>query len=327
MIRRLVWLAVRRLAASLPCIAIIFVVLFFMLELAPGDAVDALLAQMGTSDDRLAATLRDQYGLGNSQSVRLLAYIVRLVHFDLGMSVQYGQPVVDVILSRLPTTLVLMSSALLIAFSMGSVVGIVAARRVNRWPDILISTLGLVFYATPSFWVGLMGILLFSVKLGLLPSGGFKDVSADHTGLGAVVDIALHLILPVMTLALIYFAIYLRIMRASMLEVMSLDFIRTARAKGVRETGVLVRHALRNALLPLVTVLGLQVGGMLGGAVVIEGIFSLPGLGGLALDSVVGRDLNMLLGIVVMSSILVVIVNFVVDLLYARLDPRILADH
>ena len=131
---------------------------------------------------------------------------------------------------------------------------------------------------------------------------------------------------PVTTLALIYFAIYLRIMRASMLEVMTLDFIRTARAKGARETRVLVRHALRNALLPLVTVLGLQVGAMLGGAVVIEGIFSLPGIGRLALDAVVGRDLNMLLGIVVMSSMLVVIVNFVVDLLYARLDPRILAD-
>jgi len=324
-ILRLFWLALRRLAASLPCLAIIFVTLFFLLQLAPGDAVDAMLSQMGTSDDRLAAALRDQYGLAGPQSARLLAYMGRLAHFDLGQSVQYGKPVLDVILSRVPATLALMTSALLLAFILGSAVGIVAARRVNRWPDTLISTLGLVFYATPSFWFGLMGILLFSVKLGWLPSGGLTDVSANRDGFAFLADVAVHLVLPVTTLALIYFAIYLRIMRASMLEVMTLDFIRTARAKGVRETGVLVRHALRNALLPLVTVLGLQAGAMLGGAVVVEGIFTLPGIGSLALDAVLGRDLNMLLGIVLMSSVLVILVNFVVDLAYARLDPRILA--
>jgi peptide/nickel transport system permease protein len=161
------------------------------------------------------------------------------------------------------------------------------------------------------------------VKLQWLPAGGLTDLAADYTGMRYILDAAVHLILPMATLALIYLAIYLRIMRASMLEVLSLDFVRTARAKGARESAVLVRHALRNALLPLVTIIGLQAGSMLGGAVVVESVFSLPGLGRLAYEAVVSRDLNLLLGIVFMSSILVIIVNFVVDMLYAWLDPRI----
>lgn len=316
-------LILQRLAASIPCLLLILIVLFLMLRLAPGDAVDALLSQMGSGDGAIESMLREQYGLGGSTTVQLLDYLARLVRLDLGMSVQYAQPVLDVILSRLPVTLLLMSAALLLAFLAGSTVGIVAARRAGQWPDTLISTLGLVFYATPSFWFGLMGILLFSVKLSLLPSGGLSDLAAGHTGWRLAVDIAWHLVLPVLTLALIYLAVYLRVMRASMLEVLTLDFVRTARAKGAAERRVLVRHVLRNALLPLVTILGLQAGSMLGGAVVVESVFSLPGLGRLALDAVTGRDLNMLLGIVLMSSVLVIAINFLVDLLYARLDPRI----
>lgn len=320
---RLLRLVLQRLAASLPCLVIIVLALFFLLQLAPGDAVDALIAQMGSGDDAMGSMLRDQYGLGGSTTGRLLAYMTRLLSLDLGMSVQYGQPVLQVILSRLPVTVLLMTSALLIAFGAGSAVGVVAARRANRWPDTLISTLGLVFYAMPSFWFGLMGILVLSVWLGWLPSGGFTDLAAAHAGVRHVLDIAVHLLMPTITLALIYFAIYLRVMRASMLEVMTLDFVRTARAKGLRESTVLVRHVLRNALLPLVTILGLQAGSMLGGSVVVESVFSLPGLGRLALDAVLARDLNMLLGIVLMSSVLVIAINFIVDLVYARLDPRI----
>jgi peptide/nickel transport system permease protein len=320
---RLVRLALNRLAASLPGLAIIVIGLFLVLELAPGDSVDALMSQMGSSDDALAKTLREYYGLDRTVTVRMVAYLWRLVHLDLGTSVQFGMPVANLIFQRMPVTLALMSCALLIAFALGSAIGILAARRVNGWPDTLISTLGLIFYATPSFWFGLMGILLFAVKLQWLPAGGLTDLSANHSGIRFILDAAVHLILPVATLALIYLAIYLRIMRASMLEVLTLDFVRTARAKGVRESAVLIRHALRNALPPLVTIIGLQVGSMLGGAVVVESVFSLPGLGRLAYEAVVSRDLNLLLGIVFMSSILVIIVNFVVDMLYAWLDPRI----
>jgi len=323
---RILRLALYRLAVSLPCMLIILLGLFLLLQLAPGDAVDALMGQMGSSDTALAETLRQQYGLGGGVATRLAVYLLNVLRLDLGFSVAYNQPVLTVILQRLPVTLLLMISALSFAFAAGMVVGLLAARRVNRWPDTLISMLALIFYATPSFWIGLMGILVFAVKLNWLPSGGINDLSADYSGVRLVLDTAVHLILPTMTLALIYFAIYVRITRASMLEVMTLDFIRTARAKGLKEGAVLVRHALRNALLPMVTILGLQAGGMLGGAVVVESVFTLPGLGRLAHEAVIQRDLNMLLGIVFMSSLLVIAINFIVDLVYARIDPRIEAN-
>ena len=320
---RLLRLAGRRLATSLPCLAIILLGLFLLLQLAPGDAVDALMGQMGSGDTALAERLRHAYGLEGSVAARLAIYFWHLVRFDLGTSVALDQPVAGVIFSRLPVTLLLMMTALSFAFAAGTAIGILAARRVNRWPDTLISTLGLVFYAAPSFWFGLMGILVFSVRLNWLPSGGLYDLGAAYSGWRYMLDVAVHLVLPATTLALIYLAIYLRIMRASMLEVMTLDFVRTARAKGLRESAVLLRHALRNALLPMVTIMGLQAGAMLGGSVVVESVFSLPGLGSLAYEAVVHRDLNMLMGIVFMSALLVIAVNFIVDMLYARLDPRI----
>ncbi|GIX11333.1 ABC transporter permease [Elioraea sp.] len=317
--------AARRLAASLPTLLILLAGLFVLLQFAPGDTVDALMAQAGGGDAVMAAELRRFYGLDLSVPERLAAYLWRLVRLDLGFSAIYNKPVATVILERLTPTLLLMASSLSLAFAAGMVLGVLAARRVNGWPDTVISTLGLIFYATPSFWFGLMGIVVFAVKLAWLPPGGYGTVGAGYAGLRHVLDIAWHLILPTVTLALIFLAIYLRIMRAAMLEVLNLDFVRAARAKGLSETRVLVRHVLRNALLPMVTLIGLQAGTMLGGSVVVESVFSLPGLGRLAYESVVQRDLNTLLGIVFVSAILVIAVNFVVDLLYAKLDPRITA--
>jgi peptide/nickel transport system permease protein len=316
-------LALRRLAASLPTLLLILIGLFLLLQFAPGDTVDALMAQMGGGDPALADELRRHYGLDVSALVQLGRYLLRLVQLDLGQSAIYGKPVAAVIAERLPVTLLLMGCSLSLAFAGGTALGIVAARRLDRWPDTLISTLGLIFYATPSFWFGLMGIVLFAITLGWLPAGGFEEVGAGLTGLRRILDIAHHLVLPTVTLALIFLATYLRIMRASMLEVMSLDFVRTARAKGLAETGVVIRHALRNAMLPMVTLIGLQAGTMLGGSVVVESVFALPGLGRLAYESVVQRDLNTLLGIVFVSALLVIVVNFLVDLIYGRLDPRI----
>lgn len=320
---RIVSLAAKRLAASLPTLLLILVGIFCLLQFAPGDTVDAMLAQMGGGDAAIAADLRRFYGLDLSVAEQLTRYLWRLVRLDLGFSAIYGKPVATVILERLPATLSLMGASLSFAFAAGMALGVIAARRVNRWPDTLISTLGLIFYATPSFWFGLMAIVLFSVHLQWLPAGGFGDVAMGYTGARRVLDIAWHLVLPTLTLGLIFLAIYLRIMRASMLEVLSLDFVRTARAKGLRETRIITRHVLRNALLPMVTLIGLQAGTMLGGAVVVESVFSLPGLGRLAYESVVQRDLNTLLGIVFVSALLVIAVNFLVDMLYARLDPRI----
>lgn len=323
---RILSLALRRLAASLPTLLLILVGLFLLLQLAPGDTVDALMAQMGGGDPAQMAQLRSFYGLDAPVLVQLARYLWRLVRLDLGFSAIYGKPVSSVILERLPVTLLLMGISLCFAFAAGMALGVIAARRANKWPDALISTLGLIFYATPSFWFGMMGIVVFAIKLSWLPSGGFEEIGTGATGLARVADIAWHLVLPVSTLALIFLATYLRIMRASMLEVLSLDFVRTARAKGLSQTGVLLRHVLRNALLPGLTLIGLQAGTMLGGSVVVESVFNLPGLGRLAYESVVQRDLNTLLGIVFVSALLVITINFVVDLLYAKLDPRIVAD-
>ncbi len=323
---RIFALAGRRLLSSIPTLLIILAALFLLLQLAPGDTVDALVAQMGGGDAAMIEQLRTYYGLDLPVLTRLLNYFWHLIRFDLGFSAIYGKPVATVILERLPVTLLLMASALSFAFAAGIGFGVLAARRANGWPDTLISTLGLLFYATPSFWLGLMAIVVFAVKLEWLPAGGYTNIAAGHTGLRYTVDVAQHLILPTVTLGLIFLAIYLRIMRASMLEVLTLDFVRTARAKGLSETAVIVRHVLRNAMLPMVTLIGLQAGTMLGGSVVVESVFALPGLGRLAYESVVQRDLNTLLGIVFVSALLVISINFLVDLIYARLDPRIMAN-
>ena len=319
---RVLALAGRRLLASLPTLLIILAGLFLLLQLAPGDTVDALMAQMGGGDPAMMAQLRSFYGLDATVPVQLGRYLLRLLRLDLGYSAIY-KPVAAVIAERLPATLLLMTSSLGFAFAGGVALGVLAARRINRWPDTLISTVGLIFYATPSFWLGLMGIVVFAVHLGWLPPGGLEEVGAGYVGARRALDVALHLLLPTATLSLIFLATYLRIMRAAMLEVMDQDFIRTARAKGLSETAVVVRHALRNAMLPMVTLLGLQVGSLLGGSVVVESVFALPGLGRLAYEAVVQRDLNTLLGIVFVSALLVIAANFAVDVLYARLDPRI----
>jgi peptide/nickel transport system permease protein len=323
---RILRLAGWRLAASIPTLFLILVGIFLLLQFAPGDTVDAMMAQMGGGDAATARELRKFYGLDLSIPVQLGQYLWRLIRLDLGFSSIYGKPVAAVLLERLPPTILLMTASLSFAFFFGLLFGVVAARGVNKWPDTLISIAGLIFYATPSFWFGLMAIVVFSIYLQWLPAGGFEDIGAVQTGIWRTLDIARHLVLPTTTLGLIFLAIYLRIMRASMLEVLNLDYVRTARAKGLDETRIVTRHVLRNALLPMVTLIGLQAGTMLGGSVVVESVFSLPGLGRLAYESVVQRDLNTLLGIVFVSALLVILVNFVVDLIYARLDPRIVAE-
>ena len=226
-------------------------------------------------------------------------------------------------LERLWVTLTLMAASLFFAFTFGVALGAIAARRAYSTTDNVISTLGLVFYATPSFFLSLMMIVVFSVKLGWLPVGGIKSIAAFYTGWDHVVDVATHLIMPTAALSLIYLAFYLRLMRASVLEVAELDYVRMARAKGAGERRLMLHHIMRNALLPVVTLLGLQFSTLLGGSVVVETIFSLPGLGSLAYQSVIQRDMNTLLGIIFLSSLIVIVVNFLTDLLYARLDSRI----
>ncbi|ARE39003.1 Oligopeptide transport system permease protein OppB [Rhodovulum sp. P5] len=315
--------AVRRLLQAVPVVLLIMVGTFLLLKLAPGDTVDALVGDMGGADAAYIEQLRTEYGLDQPVWVQLWRYMSKIVQFDFGWSFVYEQPVSAILWERLGTTLMLMGTSLSLAFSIGVALGAIAARRAYSLTDNVISTLGLIFYATPSFFLSLMMILLFSVKLGWLPVGGLKTIAAFYTGWDHVWDVALHLIMPTAALSLIYLSFYLRLMRASVLEVAELDFVRTARAKGAGEGRLMVHHIMRNALLPVVTLLGLQFSTVLGGSVVVETIFALPGLGQLAYQSVIQRDMNMLMGIIFLCAIIVVVVNFLTDLLYARLDSRI----
>ena len=315
--------AFRRLLQAIPVILIIMVGTFLLLQLAPGDTVDALVGDMGGADPQLIARLRAEYGLDQPVYVQLWIYMTKLAVFDFGWSFVHEQPVATVLSHRLGNTLLLMLASLFFAISIGTVLGAVAGRKAYSLSDNIISTLGLIFYATPSFFLALMMIVLFSVKLGWLPVGGIQTIPSFYTGWDYVWDVVRHLIMPTASLSLIYLALYMRLMRTSVLEVAELDYVRTARAKGAGEARLMFHHITRNALLPVVTLLGVQFSTILGGSVVVETVFALPGLGQLAYQAVIQRDMNMLMGIIFLSSIVVVVVNFLIDLLYARLDSRI----
>ncbi|HMN83182.1 MAG TPA: ABC transporter permease [Burkholderiaceae bacterium] len=296
---------------------------FGLLHLAPGDAVDVLAGETGAGDADYLAELRRNYGLDRPLWVQLSRYVWNVAQFDFGFAFHYHAPVVQVILERLPATLLLMITSLTVALVGGVVLGVIAARKAgSRW-DALISVVSLIGYATPLFWLGLMLIVLFSVKLDLLPSSGFQTIGGPDEFPERQLDIARHLVLPACSLTLFYMATYIRLMRAQMLEVANLEFVRTARAKGVSENRIAFRHVLRNAVLPVLSLFGVQIGSVLGGAVVVEVVFGWPGLGQLAFDAIAQRDTNLLMGILFFCSILVVAVNLVVDLLYSRIDPRI----
>jgi peptide/nickel transport system permease protein len=314
----------RRLLNSIPVLAIVIVGAFLLLEAAPGDAVDAYLAG-GGGDAGLVKQMREQWGLDRSFAARFGAYLAALARFDLGFSVAFSRPVLDVVLERLGNTLLLMSAAISLSFSLGTALGILAGARPGSWRDRLLSAAALGLYAMPSFWLGLMLLVGFAVKLAWFPLGGIATIGGDRTGLAHVFDVARHLVLPTLALGLVYMALYLRMMRSGMVEAWRSDYVRTARAKGLPRRRLVLRHVARNALLPVVTMLGLQAGAMLGGSVVVESVFAVPGLGRLAHEAVTQRDVPLLLGILLVSTIMVIIANLLVDLLYARLDPRVAA--
>jgi peptide/nickel transport system permease protein len=315
--------ALRRLLQAVPTVLVIVALNFLLLKLAPGDAADVLAGEAGSATPEFMAQLREKFGLDQPVGVQLLLYMKQIVTFDLGYSFRHSMPVADLILSRLGPTLLLMVTVFGLAVGAGALLGSLAARNLNRWQDNMISMLTVLAYATPVFWAGLMLIVLFSIKLGWFPTSGMQQVAAFHEGAAKVRDIAHHLVLPALTLTMFYMALYTRLMRASVLEQSSMDYVVTARAKGLTERQIARRHVFRNALLPVVTMAGVQAGAMLGGAVVVETVFAWPGLGLLAYESLFARDLNLLLGIFFVSTCLVVIVNLIVDLAYSFLDPRI----
>ncbi len=313
----------RRAISGIPVLLIVIVLTFLLLESASGDAVDAYLLSIGGGDATVAQTLRQSYGLDQSVLARLWLYFSSLARFDLGWSVAFGRPVLDLILERLPNTLLLMGSATALSFGLGSALGIVAGAKPESIRDRTLSTVSLILYAIPSFWLGLVLSIIFAVQLRWLPTSGIETIASGKQGLARAADIARHLVLPVGALALIYMALFLRVMRTGMAEAWRLDFVLFARSKGLSRSRIVLRHVARNALLPLVTMLGLQSAAMIGGSVVIESIFAIPGFGRLAQEAVSGRDAPLLMGIIVVSAVLVICVNLIIDLVYAALDPRV----
>ena len=320
---RAVRLLRRRLLTAIPVLLIVAAGAFLLLEAAPGDAADAYLLSIGGGDPAFVAALREQWGLDGSLSSRLWLYLSALARLDLGWSLAFARPVAALIAERLPATLWLMGAATALSFLLGSALGIVAGARPGSLADRLLSTGSLALYAMPSFWLGLVLIVVFSVKLRWFPTAGIETVASGKEGLARALDIARHLALPVASLALIYLALFLRMMRAGMAEAWRQDYALAARARGLGRRRIAVFHVARNALLPLVTMLGLQAASMLGGSVVIESVFAIPGFGRLAQEAVAARDAPLLAGIILVSAVMVVAVNLAVDLAYAALDPRV----
>jgi peptide/nickel transport system permease protein len=320
---RLLRYILMRLLQAVPVVLGVVVLNFSLLQLAPGDAATVLAGESGGATPEYVQQLRVRFGLDQPMLVQLGLYLKNILLLDLGFSFRNNEPVLGLILDRLWPTLLLMGATLLVSVGGGVILGLLAALWVRTWRDHLISVVAVVAYATPLFWVGLMLILVFSIRLDWFPTSGMEDVVAFNEGFARVLDIAHHLVLPTITLSLFYLALYTRLMRATVLDQRGAEYATTARAKGLTERTITLRHVLRNALLPIVTMAGVQVGALLGGSVVVETVFAWPGLGQLAFQSLFARDFNLLLGIFFMSACVVVLVNLVVDVIYVLLDPRI----
>lgn len=310
----------RRLGQSLILLLLVSVIGFALIHLAPGGPLAQFTLTPGMSSADLAR-IAHQMGLDRPLPVQYWEWFRRLLIGDWGLSYRDNQPVLAVIGSHVPATLELMISSTLIAVLIGTWVGVLGALRRYSIFDYLATIGAMIALSLPTFWFGLVVIYAFSVKLGWLPAGGMYTV-----GDGSLLDYAHHLIGPALVLALVTVAIWSRYMRSSMLEVTSQDFVRTATAKGLPRRVVIIRHALRNALLPMITLMGLQLPTLLGGALVTETIFTWPGMGRLFLDSIGYRDYPVVMGLLMFTALLVLLGNLTADMLYAVYDPRIRLD-
>jgi peptide/nickel transport system permease protein len=317
-------LLIKRIGYALILLLAVLVLNFLLLHLAPGDPADVIAGEMGGATEEMLADIRAAYGLDQPFHVQLFTYIGKVLQGDLGYSFYFDRPVTELILDRLGPTILLVVSSLLLAIFVGTLLGVMAARRPNGMLSHLVTVLALIGYALPVFWTGIMLVILFASVFPIFPVSGMRNMVVD-TGstFGYMLDVLHHLALPVLTLSTIYLAFYSRLSRASMLDVLGADYIRTARAKGLTENVVMFKHALRNAVLPVITFAGLQFSGLFSGAVLVETVFSWPGLGSLAYDSILRRDSPTLLGILFFSALIVVTVNLLTDLAYRVVDPRI----
>ena len=308
----------RRAAAVVATLVIVSLLVFVVVRVLPGDPALVIIGPEGSPE--AAARLREALGLNRPIPVQYADWLTRALRGDLGVSLQYDVPVGRLIVSRLPVTLPLAFMAAVFMAATALPLGLYAARRHRRVGDYLAMVVSQIGIAIPGFWAGLLLILLFSVHLGWVPSGGFAGWS---TGLWLGVR---SLLLPAVALGLFQAAVLVRATRSSVLDVLREDYVRTARAKGVSERAVIGKHALRNALIPIVTVAGLQLGQLMAGAIILESVFALPGLGRLALGAISARDLPLVQGVTLFVASSIVLINFAVDLLYVVLDPRLRYD-
>jgi len=314
----------RRLTVATAMVLAVLAMNFVLIHAAPGDPAQVIAGEMGGADEATMADIRRTYGLDRPLHVQFGAYLAKCLQLDLGTSYAYNRPVIELIGERLWPTVLLVLTALVAAIGLGTVLGVLASRRPDSLGAGVVSVLSLVGYSMPVFWTGILLVLTFGKLWPVLPIAGMRDVRAlGAGGWAGAMDVARHLVLPASTLAIVYLAQYSRLSRASMLEVLGSDYIRTARAKGLSDAAVVFKHALRNALMPIVTMAGLQFGNLISGALLVETVFSWPGLGTLALDAILGRDVPTLLGVLTFSAILVVVANIVTDASYRWIDPRL----
>lgn len=298
-----------RLISIIPVLFGITLAVFFMVRLVPGDPIDIMYSNRAKPTPEQRAKLEHQMGLDLPIQRQYVKFLDGIFHGDLGDSFRTKQPVTDSIRTRLPNTVKLTIASLIFALVLGLTAGILSATFRNSWIDRVSMLIAVAGVSIPGFWLGLMLILLFSVRLGWFPVAGASSWK--------------HLVLPAITLGLVVSAVLARITRASMLEALNQDYVRTARAKGLREFTVISRHALRNALIPVVTIVGLLIGNLLAGAFIIEAVFGYPGIGLLAVNALLARDFPMIQGIVLFIAVVYVVINMLVDILYGLIDPRI----
>ncbi len=312
-----------RVAQSLGLILAVIVLNFFLIQIAPGDAATAIAGDQSASDPEVLEEIREQYGLDRPVLVQLGIYIGNVVRGDLGDSIWFNEPVTSLLADRIGPTLLLSAAALGFAVVVGVAIGTAAARKPESLLSHAVTVLALIGFAMPAFWTGLLLLILIGVQFDFFPVSGIHDVDFEGNWIESWLDIGQHLILPALTLGIIYLAQYSRLSRASMLEVLESDYVRTARAKGLSERSVVFKHGLRNGIIPVVTILGLQFGAVLSGAILVESVFAWPGLGRLAFEAVTRRDTPVLLGVLLLVSISVIVANLLTDVLYRIIDPRI----
>jgi len=316
------WLFSRLLQAAATLAAAI-VVLFFLMRLAPGDPLAQLAGERQMSLQEVEV-LRARYGLDQPLTSQFSAFVRGVIRGDLGTSISQRRPVTRILAERLPATLLLGGTVLVLNFTIGIWLGVLQARRKGSRADRWLSTLSLTGYATPSFWLGLILVWLVAVRWHWFPAGGMVDpLRSGESGLPRMLDVAHHLVLPVLTLTIVSMAVTMRHQRTAMLEVLGADFVRTARAKGLDEGPVIWRHAWRNALFPIITLFGLWLPVLVTGSVFVEGVFAWPGLGSLSQEAISGRDYPLLMGTALLVSFTVVLGNVLADLAYFYLDPRV----